>query len=232
MKRVVVIPAYHEAKRVGEVVARARAALPDFRIVVVDDGSSDDTSRVAREAQALVLRHPFNLGYGAALQTGYKYALRAGASLIVQLDADGQHDPADAPALAEPIERGELDLVIGSRFLGAGDYQMGVLRSAGRRFFQALLAALGLRISDPTSGYQALSRAALEFYVADDFPSDYPDVDVLLGAHRHGLRIGERPVAMRESPRRSSLHAGLAPIFYVYKMLLSLWATSTRPRKN
>ena len=230
--RLVVIPAYHEEKRVGEVVSRVRTALPDFQVVVVDDGSLDATSRVAREAKARVLRHPFNLGYGAALQTGYKYALASGASLVVQLDADGQHDPADAHALVEPIERGELDVVIGSRFLGAGDYQMGTLRASGRRFFQALLAALGLRISDPTSGYQALSRSALEFYAGDDFPSDYPDVDVLLAAHRRGLRIGERPVVMRESPRISSMHSGLAPIFYVYKMLLSLWATSSRRRRS
>ena len=230
--RVVVIPAYDEEKRVGEVVSRVRTALPDFQVVVVDDGSLDATSRVAREARARVLRHPFNLGYGAALQTGYKYALASGASLVVQLDADGQHDPADAHALVEPIERGELDVVIGSRFLGAGDYQMGALRASGRKFFQALLAALGLHISDPTSGYQALSRSALEFYAGDDFPSDYPDVDVLLAAHRRGLRIGERPVVMRESPRISSMHSGLAPIFYVYKMLLSLWATSSRPRRS
>jgi len=232
MTRIVVIPAYQEAQRVGEVVERVHAILPDFQVVVVDDGSRDATSRVAREAKALVLRHPFNLGYGAALQTGYKYALRRGASLLVQMDADGQHDPADARVLVEPLERGELDLVIGSRFLGAGDYRMGILRSSGRRFFQTLLAALGLHITDPTSGYQALSRTALELYAADDFPSDYPDVDVLLGAHRQGLRIGERPVSMRESPRVSSLHSGLAPLFYVYKMLLSLWATSTRPRRG
>ena len=232
MTRVVVIPAYQEADRVGGVIRRARAALPDYHVVVVDDGSRDATGSAARQAGAEVLRHPFNLGYGAALQTGYKYALRTGASLLVQLDADGQHDPADAIALAEPIEAGELDVVIGSRFLGAGDYRMGPLRAAGRRFFQGLLAALGPRITDPTSGFQALSRAAIEFYSADHFPSDYPDVDVLLGAHRHGLRIGERAVVMGESPRVSSLHAGLAPLFYVYKMLLSLWAVSARPRKS
>ena len=230
--RVVVIPAYQEAERVGAVVQRARAALPDYQIVVVDDGSRDATSSVARQAGAAVLRHPFNLGYGAALQTGYKYALRTDASLLVQLDADGQHAPADAIALAEPVEAGELDVVIGSRFLGAGDYRMGPLRAAGRRFFQGLLAALGPRITDPTSGFQALSPRAIEFYTGDHFPSDYPDVDVLLGAHRHGLRIGERAVVMGESPRASSLHAGLAPLFYVYKMLLSLWAVSARPRKS
>jgi glycosyltransferase involved in cell wall biosynthesis len=228
VKRVLLIPAYNESSRIAAVLERVKASLPGYTIVVVDDGSADDTSEVARASGARVLRHPFNLGYGAALQTGYKYAVRGDTDLLVQMDADGQHDPADAAALAEPVLAGELDLVIGSRFLGVGDYHMDPLRRAGRALFQTIVRAFGLRVTDPTSGFQAMSRAVLELYVGDIFPSDFPDVDVLLVAHRHGLRVGERPVRMAESPRTSTLHAGLAPVYYVYKMLLSIWAASTR----
>jgi len=231
VKRLIVIPAFNEARRLPDVLRKVAERAPGFETVVVDDGSIDATGEVAAQAGARVLRHPFNLGYGGALQTGYKYAWRVGAELLVQMDADGQHDPADALALVDPVERGELDLVIGSRFLGAGDYHMGALRSTGRALFQGIVRYFGLRVTDPTSGFQAMNRAVLELYMGDAFPTDYPDVDVLLAAHRHGLRIGERPVTMAESVRASSLHSGLAPLYYVYKMLLSVWATSMAPRK-
>ena len=226
MKRAILIPAFDEALRLGDVLRRVAECSPGFDVVVVDDGSRDATAAVAVAAGARVLRHPFNLGYGAALQTGYKYAWRAGVELLVQLDADGQHDPADAGALLEPVERGELDLVIGSRFLDAGAYRMSALRGAGRALFQLVLRVFGLRVSDPTSGFQAMNRAVLELYTGDAFPTDYPDVDVLLAAHREGLRVGERSVTMAQSVRVSSLHSGWAPIYYVYKMMLSVWAAS------
>jgi len=229
VKRVVLIPAFNEAERIGGVLQAIASRAPEFERVVVDDGSVDGTAEVAARAGARVLRHPFNLGYGAALQTGYKYAWRAGFELLVQLDADGQHDPADIVALVEPVARGELDLVIGSRFLGVGDYRMSVPRKLGRALFQAIVRAFGLRVSDPTSGFQAMNRAVLALFVGDAFPTDYPDVDVLLAAHRRGLRIGERPVTMSPSLRASSLHSGLAPLYYVYKMILSVWAASAKP---
>jgi glycosyltransferase involved in cell wall biosynthesis len=225
VKRAILIPAFDEAQRLGDVLRRLAEYSSGFDVVVVDDGSRDATAEVAAAAGARVLRHSFNLGYGAALQTG-KYAWRAGIELLIQLDADGQHDPADAAALLEPVERGELDLVIGSRFLGAGAYRMGALRSAGRALFQSVLQAFGLRVTDPTSGFQAMNRAVLELYTGDAFPTDYPDVDVLLAAHRQGLRVGERSVTMAQSARASSLHSGWAPIYYVYKMMLSVWAAS------
>ncbi len=226
-KRVLVIPAYDEAPHLAGVLEDILEAADGFDVVVVDDGSSDRTGKIASETGVRVLRHPYNLGYGAALQTGYKYALRAGATLLVQMDADGQHEPSDIRVLCEPVERGELDLVIGSRFLGDSTYPMGAMRDAGRQFFRAAAGAFGLRVSDPTSGFQAMNRRALRLYAGDFFPTDYPDVDSLLVAQRAGLRLGERPVSMTRGVRPSSLHAGLAPIYYVYKMLLSLWAAST-----
>ena len=226
--RVLVIPAYQEAARLGDVLQAVGRSGAGCEVVVVDDGSRDGTAEVAERAGAHVLRHPFNLGYGAALQTGYKYALERGAAVLVQMDADGQHDPADIPALLAAVEHGDCDLVVGSRFLGRGDYRMGALRTLGRHLFQAIARLAGLRVSDPTSGFQAMNRRVLEVYARDFFPTDYPDVDVLLAARRNGLRIGERPVQMRAGTRASTLHGGLRSVYYVYKMLLSTWTAARR----
>jgi glycosyltransferase involved in cell wall biosynthesis len=225
---IALIPALNEAERLPAVLLALAASAPALEPVVIDDGSTDDTSAAARRHGAVVLRHPFNLGYGAALQTGYRYALRRGAQMIVQLDADGQHDPGQVPLLLEPLVDGSADVVIGSRFLAESGYHMSATRSVGRRLFQGLAGLSGLRVTDPTSGFQALSRRALELYQHHFFPSDYPDVDVLLIAHRRGLRIIERPVRMRAEVRRSRLHGGLRSVYYVFKMSLSLWA-GTRP---
>jgi glycosyltransferase involved in cell wall biosynthesis len=226
--RVLVIPAYEEAARLGPVLeAVARAGL-DCEVVVIDDGSRDATAAVAARAGAQVLRHPFNLGYGAALQTGYKYALERGARVVAQMDADGQHDPAELADLLAGVESGEADLVVGSRFLGRGAYRMGALRTLGRRLFQGIARVAGLTVSDPTSGFQALNRRVLEVYARDFFPTDYPDVDVLLAASRNGLRVAERPVRMNAGARASTLHGGLRSFYYVYKMLLSTWTAARR----
>jgi hypothetical protein len=227
---VLILPAYDEAASLPGLLAEVRRVAPGFEVVVVDDGSRDETASVARAAGARVLRHPFNLGYGAALQTGYKWALARGADLLVQMDADGQHLPEELAGLVAPIERGECDLVVGSRFLEEAGYRMGVLRSLGRHLFRALARAAGLALTDPTSGFQAMNRRALAFFAGDWFPSDYPDVDVLVCAVRTGLRVREHPVRMAQGHRPSTLHSGWRPLYYVYKMLLSLWAASGRRR--
>jgi glycosyltransferase involved in cell wall biosynthesis len=228
---VLVIPSFNEEPRLPALLSAIFAQQLDLEVAVVDDGSRDRTAAVAAAAGATVLRHPFNLGYGAGLQTGYKYALAAGADYVVQMDADGQHDPRDVPRLAAPILRGECDLVIGSRFLAPTGYEMGMTRTLGRRFFVGLARAFGIEVTDPTSGFQALGRRVLELYVGDAFPSDYPDVDVLLTAHRNGLCVREVSVEMRSSPRKSTLHGGLRSIWYVYKMMLAVWAASAVGRR-
>ncbi|MEM6797255.1 MAG: glycosyltransferase family 2 protein, partial [Acidobacteriota bacterium] len=221
-----VIPAFNEETRLAAVVESVRRAELGFQIVVVDDGSADRTAEVARALPGVILlRHPFNLGYGAAIQTGYKFAARGGATLLAQMDADGQHDPAQLPGMIERVEAGGADLVIGSRFLSPTGYSMGFAKSAGRRFFQGLARALaGLRVTDPTSGFQVMNGRVLELYTRDFFPTDFPDLDILLLAHRAGLRIEEIAVTMAPSPRASTLHSGLAPAYYLYKMTLSIWA--------
>lgn len=227
----VLIPAYDEAPRIGEVLAASRSHAPDFDLLVVDDASRDATAEVARSAGAVVIRHPFNLGYGAALQTGYRWALRRGYRVVVQLDADGQHDPSAVPSLAAPILEGHLDLVLGSRFHPGSSYRMQPLRRLGSVWFSTLVRWLtGLRVSDPTTGLQALSPEVLRLYASDAFPADYPDADMTVLLHRNGFRLGELPVQMAERPEAASMHEGLGVLYYVYKMTLAIFMNAVRPR--
>ena len=227
-----IIPALNEAKSLPRVFADIEDAQLQAEIVVVDDGSEDDTGRTAAALGARVIRHPFNMGYGAAIQTGYMYALEHGADLLVQMDADGQHDPRQIPDMVEPVRRGECDLVIASRFLEVTGYRMGWLRTAGRKLFEALGRRAGVNVTDPTSGFQAMNAATLELYVQDFFPPDYPDVDVLVTASRHGLRVRECASVMQPGLRESRLHGGFRAFYYVYKMLVSMWAASGNGRRS
>jgi glycosyltransferase involved in cell wall biosynthesis len=232
-RQLIVIPAWNEARSIGDVVAACRKAAPAFDVLVVDDGSSDGTAELARDAGAIVLVHPFNIRYGAALQTGYLYALREGYDLVVQLDADGQHDPADAEALAAPILRGEADLVVGSRFHAGSTYEMPLLRRLGSSWFRVLVRVLsGVELGDPTSGLQGLSRDVLELYATEVFPLDYPDADVLVLAARSGFRIAEIDAHMRVDAGSPSMHSGVRVLFYVYKMTLCVIMNATRSVAN
>jgi glycosyltransferase involved in cell wall biosynthesis len=228
----VLLPAFNEAARLPAVLAELERTLDEpYRAVVIDDGSRDATADVARAAGATVLELAFNLGYGAALQTGYKYARECRAAVIVQMDADGQHDARDIPRLLDPLRSDTADLVIGSRFVEKTSYEMGRIRTIGRLLFQRLAGLSGLSVTDPTSGFQAMNARVLELYTGAFFPSDYPDVDVLLTAHRAGLRIAERSVQMRAETRKSTLHGGLRSLYYLYRLALSLWAGSGAPRQ-
>jgi hypothetical protein len=228
----VIIPAYNEAPRIAGVVAGVRAAVPAAEIAVIDDGSRDGTAATASAAGATVLRHPFNLGYGVAIQTGYKYALARGCNCLVQVDGDGQHDPASIPALLEPLRKGEADFVLGSRFLEGTSYRPPLLRRIGMALFRRIVA-LTIRqpISDCTSGFQAFNGEVIAFFTGDLFPCDYPDADVLISLHLAGFRIREVPVRMSASASGKSMHSGLKPLYYVFKMLLSISVTLMRSHR-
>lgn len=227
----IVIPALNEGGTIGWVLDRARTHAQEFDLLVIDDGSWDDTAKRARRAGVTVVSHPFNLGYGAALQTGYKWAQRYGYEYLVQMDADGQHDPALAPAMAEVLRRKEADVVIGSRFIQPSGYEMGLARTVGRLFFHRLLRLLGgPPILDPTSGLLAFCRAAFTYCCRDFYPTDFPDADVLLLLHRRGFRIRELPATMHPSQAaRPSMHGGLRAVYYTYKMLLSTFRSALGP---
>jgi glycosyltransferase involved in cell wall biosynthesis len=237
MKPLVVIPAFNEAAGIAKVLADVRSAGPGLPVLVVDDGSSDDTAGEARRAGADVLRLPMNLGYGGALQTGYKYALRNGYDCVVQIDGDGQHEPADIPRLLAALQHEGADLALGSRFLEDRGYRAGMVRGAGMRLFRGLaFLATGVRFSDVTSGYQALNRDVLQFFEAERYPADYPDADVLIMLTRAGFRVVEVPVRMYSKRSGGSMHAGLRPVYYTFKMLLSmllmLLRNERRPRRG
>ena len=225
----VLIPAFNEEGGLGEVLERIHAAT-EFDVLVIDDGSSDDTARVARAHGAKVLRHPFNMGYGAALQTGYKFASQEDYEVLVQIDADGQHDPAYIMPLAERVLEGHSDACVGSRFLIGEGYIPPFARRLGMVLFGYIASVVThRRVTDPTSGYQALSRRVFRFFQSDLFPADYPDADVLILLHRAGFRAEEQPVAMKPNPIGQSMHGGLIrPMFYVFKMFLSIFVTLLR----
>lgn len=228
----VIIPAFNEAVRIAAVVAGVRQVVPEADVAVVDDGSSDGTAREARKAGATVLCHPFNLGYGVAIQTGYKFALARGYRFVVQIDGDGQHDPAGIPDLLAPVQGGTADFVLGSRFLGGGSYVPSPLRQLGMVFFRRLVSGLiGQSITDSTSGFQAFNREVIAFFCTEVFPCDYPDADVLLCLHRAGFRLREVSVRMHPRVAGKSMHGGLKPFYYVFKMLLSILVTLLRSRR-
>ncbi len=227
----IVVPAYNEAGRVGGVVRDVRATLPGVDVLVVDDGSADETAREARQAGAAVLALPINSGYGAALQTGYKYAVRNGYDLLGQIDADGQHQARYLREMLAELERSGCDVVIGSRFLGNdGHYRPSAARKVGIALFGRIASLVTRRhITDPTSGFQLMRVAVARFFCTDVYPTDYPDADILILLHRSGFTVREVAVQMRPSTN-VSMHAGHRSLYYVYKMLLSILVTMLRPR--
>jgi len=224
----IIIPAYNEQGRISTTINGIRRHC-DCEVIIVSDGSVDRTVREAREAGATVLVLPFNLGYGAALQTGYKYALRKGYEYSIQMDADGQHDPSFVMKLLEEVQNDSVDVAIGSRFMGEGDYRPSRLKKIGITYFR-ILASLIMRrkITDPTSGFQALNRKAMLFYASESYPIDFPDTDVLIMLHKRGLRFKEIPVRMNHSTKGKGMHSGFIPVYYLFKMMLSIFVTLLR----
>lgn len=214
-------------------MADVRQVLPDSDVLVIDDGSSDSTAEEARVAGAVVASLPVNSGYGAALQTGYKHAVRNGYELVGQIDADGQHQARYLPEMFSALESEDVDVVIGSRFMNDdGHYSPSRARALGIALFGSIATRITKQhITDPTSGFQVMRSGVTQFYCSDVYPSDYPDADILILLHRSGFRISEVPVQMRESTN-VSMHSGHKSLYYVYKMILSIFVTLLRPKET
>jgi glycosyltransferase involved in cell wall biosynthesis len=225
-----IIPAYREEVHLGQVIAGIWEHVPEIDILVVDDGSPDRTAEVARQAGAMVVSLPFNMGYGVALQTGFKFARRNGYEYVVQIDGDGQHETSCIPVLLEAVREPGADVVFGSRWLGLTEYNGPLLRKFGKFFFAFVANILTrLDVTDPTTGFQALSRSVIHFYCSDVYPVDYPDADVIIMLHRAGFRTKEVPVIMYTKETGQSMHSGLLrPMYYGMKMMLSIAMTLLR----
>jgi len=213
------------------VIASIRTEVPDADVLVINDGSRDNTADEAATAGAIVLSHPINMGYGVTIQTGYKYAWGNGYDFVAQIDGDGQHDPAYIHRLLEPVMAGETDLSVGSRFREVESYRPSFSRRVGILFFRKLVSIIiGREITDPTSGYQAMNRDVVRFFTSDVFPYDYPDADVLVSLNLAGFRIREVPVRMFANAEGKTMHSGVKPLYYMFKMCLSIFVTLLRNR--
>jgi glycosyltransferase involved in cell wall biosynthesis len=232
-RTLLIMPAHNEASNIGPVLADVRRHAPELDVLVVNDASTDGTSRAAGAAGARVVDLPCNLGYGGALQTGFKYALQQGYGAAVIMDADGQHNAGDIPALLAALRRGDADLVLGSRFLGTLEYSPGPIKKLGMAVFRKLASRVTRqRITDPTSGFQAMCRDVLRFFAQDNYPSDFPDADTIMLLHFAGFRIREIPVTMRERMSGQSMHSNLKAVYYVFKMFLSIFVVCLRRGTN
>jgi glycosyltransferase involved in cell wall biosynthesis len=225
LRRCAIVPALNEEVTVPRVIDELRAFDPGLDVVVVDDGSTDRTAAVAAAKGSRVLRLPFNLGIGGAVQTGFRYAFEQGYDLAVRVDGDGQHDPSQLAAVIGPVLRDEADIAVGSRFAReAGDgYRSSRSRRIGIRILAAVVSRIvGQRVTDTTSGFQALNRRGIALF-ARDYPHDYPEVEATVMVFRHRLRLTEVPVSMRERGGGRSSITALGSIYYMVKVLLALF---------
>jgi len=219
----VIIPARNEENSVAGVIREIQAADPDFVVVVVDDGSTDRTAQVAEATGAIVLKLPYNLGIGGAVQTGYQYARENDFDIAVQVDGDGQHDPSEIARLLEPILDGRADMVVGTRFAEGGGYRGTRMRRVGIHLFAAIVSLIvRQRVTDTTSGFRAVNRRAIRLF-ALYYPHDYPEVEATVVLSRHGLKMVEVPVQMRIRETGNSSITAVRSVYYMVKVLLALF---------
>ena len=226
-----VIPAYNEADTIAGVIRSLREHTPQFDVLVVDDGSTDETGTVAMMAGARVLRLPFNVGIGGAVQSGFTFALDNGYERMIQVDGDGQHMPEEIQLLAREMdENPQIDIVCGSRFLTDNGYPAPISRRTGIHLFAFLLSRIvGQRVSDPTSGFRLYNRNGIALF-ARDYPHDYPEVEAVLMVHFHRLTMREVPVRMLErGGGKSSIRSGKSA-YYMIKVLLAIFVGLVRKR--
>ena len=221
-KTLVIIPAFNEERSIGGVIDDVRQHLPEADVVVVDDGSGDATAEIARGKKVIVLPLSFNLGIGAAMQTGYQYAKANGYDVAVQFDGDGQHRGDQLSVLLQPLLEGKADLSVGSRFLQKGAYDAELPRLVGIKMLCRIISSLiGRKVTDPTSGFRAANRRVIEFY-SDWYPDDYPEPEALVLLHKAGFGIAEVPVLMEKRLVGTSSITVVRAFYYMVKVVLAI----------
>ena len=219
----VIIPAFNEEGSLEKVVRGVKIHLPQADILVVNDGSTDLTSKKAEISRAIVLDLPFNLGIGGAMQAGYQYAYEKGYDIAIQVDADGQHDPKEIPKLLHALAEKKVDMVIGSRFLGDSGFKSSLMRRIGISIFSRVISTIaGQKITDPTSGFRAADRKAIQLF-ALDYPQDYPEPEVVILLHQCRLKMVEVSVGMSERYSGESSITKIRSIYYMVKVLLAIF---------
>lgn len=227
----VVVPAFNEAASVGDVVREIHSNVADATVLVVDDGSTDETGLVARHAGAEVARLPFNLGVGGAMRTGFRYALENDFDAVVQVDADGQHDPASVGELVSALAA--ADLVLGARFAGIGDYRVRGPRQWAMRMLALILSRVAhTQLTDTTSGFRASGRRAIQVF-AEHYPAEYlgDTIETLVIASRSGLVVRQLPVAMRPRAAGRPSHNPAKAAIFLARAGLALVFALIRPRR-
>lgn len=228
MKKIlVIIPTYNEEKSIENVVRDIRENA-DVDIVIVNDGSTDNTYEVAKKTDSFVIDLPFNLGIGGAMQTGYLYAYYNDYDIAVQVDADGQHDASFINDIIKPVIDDEADMIIGSRYVEKTSYKSTFFRRLGMIYFTGVIKLFtGIKINDTTSGFRAINRKIIELF-ANDYPEDYPEVEVLVKLKRKGFRFSEVPVCMRERKTGRSSITPFKSLYYMIKVTLGIMISAIR----
>lgn len=229
---IIIIPAFNEAGGIALLIRELRTRHPEFKLLVINDGSSDNTAEIAAREGADVVTLPCNLGIGGAVQTGFQVAFREGYDIACQVDGDAQHDPDYLPAIIAPVAEGKLDLCIGSRFLNAEatGFQSTAARRLGIRFFSVLLKTVtGIPLTDPTSGFRAANKKLIAHF-AGYYPVDYPEPEVIQVARRIGARVGEVPVKMRKRLGGISSIRYLKTVYYMVKVTLAILIDTLKTR--
>lgn len=222
MKILVIIPAYNEETTILRVIEKLKKDCPRADYVVINDCSTDDTLCKLEDGHASYLNLPLNLGIGGGVQIGYKYALKNGYDIAVQIDGDGQHDTQYLETVVEPIEKGEANIVIGSRFITKEGFQSSGMRRLGICFLSGLIhLCCGTKVQDVTSGFRAVDRAGIKLY-AKDYPVDYPEPEAIVKASVLGMKIKEVPVVMKEREAGKSSISAFKSVYYMIKVSLAI----------
>ena len=228
MKSLVIIPAYNESENIKNTVQTLMEKAPQFDYVVVNDHSKDDTLKILQENHINYINLPTNLGIGGAVQTGYQYAYENGYDMAVQVDGDGQHDPAYLSQLVETMQKEDADMVIGSRFINKEGFQSSFARRVGINYFSHLIKQLtGKTITDPTSGFRPANRRVIALF-AQDYPRDYPEPESIVALLKRGLKVVEAPVVMKERQGGQSSIRLQNSIYYMIKVTIAILIENMR----